>query len=64
VVDPWFGTFCHLLEMDWENVVHHFYNEVNQCTYVANFGCSLNFDIVYYESCHIQFNHLLVVDIT
>jgi hypothetical protein len=44
-----------MLDLDWEVVVHHFYREVN--TYadtLVNIGCSLDFDILFYENCLSQ----------
>jgi ribonuclease HI len=41
-----------LLEMEWEVVINHSYREANKCADVlANIGCTIDTQMVYYDSC-------------
>ena len=52
-----------LLQMEWEVKVKHGYRKTNRCAdELANIGCIMENDMMYYESCPTQINHLLVAD--
>jgi 3-mercaptopyruvate sulfurtransferase SseA len=41
-----------LLDMDWTIEISHTYREANKCAdAMANLGCSLDYDIVFYDMC-------------
>jgi len=52
-----------LLQMEWEVKVKHSYREANRCAdALANIGCIVGNEMMFYESCPTQINHLLAAD--
>jgi ribonuclease HI len=52
-----------LLEMDWEVEVSHIYREANKCAdALANIGCSLDYETLYYDVCPAQLSDLVATD--
>jgi ribonuclease HI len=52
-----------LLEMDWEVEVSHIYREANKCAdALANIGCSLDYETLYYDVCPAQLSDLVAAD--
>jgi hypothetical protein len=52
------------LDLDWEVVVHHSYREVNFCANVlANHGCLMEHESVFFTAYPSKFSHLLLADV-
>jgi hypothetical protein len=52
-----------LLALDWEVHISHLYREANQCAdALANMGCELSCNIVYFDVCQNRIKHLFVSD--
>jgi ribonuclease HI len=52
-----------LLALDWQVVVHHSYREANQCAdALANYGCSMDAGISFFDFCPSSIKHLLLFD--
>jgi ribonuclease HI len=52
-----------LLEMDWEVHISHSYREANQCAdALANMGCELSCNIVFFDACPSKIRHLFLAD--
>jgi hypothetical protein len=52
-----------LLAMDWTVEVTHMYCEANKCADgMANLGCSLSYDVMYFDSCAAQISELYHAD--
>jgi hypothetical protein len=53
-----------LLELDWEVVVRHSYREANFCAdALANHGCLVENDSVFFAAYPSKFSHLLIANI-
>jgi hypothetical protein len=53
-----------LLELDWEVKIAHVYRESNKCAdTLANIGCQLGREIVFYEGCPPQMRELVQADV-
>lgn len=53
-----------LIELDWKVLVKHTYREVNQCTNaLANIGCNMVNDCIYFDVCPSQIRHLFLADV-
>jgi ribonuclease HI len=53
----------NLLAMDWIVEISHTYREANKCADVlANIGCSLSYDVVFYDSCPDNISDIYVSD--
>ena len=53
-----------LLEIEWEVVVHHSYQEANQCSEaLINLECYLGYNMMVFETCSSQFNNLLATSV-
>ena len=53
-----------LLALDWEVVVHHSYCETNQCVdALANYGCSMDSGICFFDVCPSNISLLLRSDL-
>jgi ribonuclease HI len=53
-----------LLELDWEVNIAHAYRESNKCAdALANIGCQLGREIVFYEECPPQMRELVQADV-
>ncbi|GAU12737.1 hypothetical protein TSUD_122290 [Trifolium subterraneum] len=56
-------SICRLLEQEWEVKIAHSYREANSCAdALANIGCSLHLNIVYFDECPDQVKHLISAD--
>jgi hypothetical protein len=54
----------HLLEVEREVIVYHFYREANQHAHtLANYDCSMDYESTYFEACPPTVSHLLFADI-
>jgi hypothetical protein len=52
-----------LLDMDWLVEIAHIYREANKCVdALANIGCSLDYDIMYFDSCPSQISEIYEKD--
>jgi ribonuclease HI len=52
-----------LLAMDWTVEITHMYCEANKCADgMANLGCSLSYDVMYFDSCAAQISELYHAD--
>ncbi|MCI09825.1 putative non-LTR retroelement reverse transcriptase, partial [Trifolium medium] len=52
-----------LLELDWDVKIAHAYRESNKCADVlANIGCTLDREIIFYDSCPSQIKDLLLAN--
>jgi len=52
-----------LLQMEWKVKVKHSYREANRCAdALANIGCIMGNEMMFYELCPTQINHLLAAD--
>jgi L1 cell adhesion molecule like protein len=52
-----------LLAMDWIIDISHTYREANKCVdALANIGCSLSYDVMFYESCPDIMSNIYVAD--
>jgi len=53
-----------LLDIDWEVVVNHIYQEANQCAdALTNLRGSLEASLVLFDVCPPQFSHMLAADV-
>ncbi|CAJ2675557.1 unnamed protein product [Trifolium pratense] len=53
-----------LVDMEWEVHITHAYRESNQCAdALANIGCSIDKETIYYETCPSQIRELFLADI-
>ncbi|PNX94270.1 ribonuclease H [Trifolium pratense] len=52
-----------MLESDWEIKIEHAYKESNKCAYaLANIGCHLDRETIFYDSCPIPIKELLLAE--
>jgi hypothetical protein len=52
-----------LLEFDWDVKINNSYRETNICAdAMTNLGCSLEYDIIFFEECPRHIKNLLMVD--
>jgi ribonuclease HI len=53
-----------LLELDWEVVINHTYREANKCADIlANIGCTMDSNIVYYDTCPRECHMVTLADV-
>ncbi|KAK2365828.1 heat shock 70 kDa protein [Trifolium repens] len=53
----------NLLSMDWTVEMKHTYREANKCADgMANLGCTLRYDVIYFNSCPAQISELYHAD--
>jgi hypothetical protein len=53
-----------LLALDWEVVISHTYREANKCVdALANYGCSMDNEIIYFDRCPSSISNLLLFDV-
>jgi hypothetical protein len=53
-----------LLALDWEVVISHTYREANKCAdALANYGCSMDNGIIYFDRCPSSISNLLLFDV-
>jgi ribonuclease HI len=53
-----------LMDVDWSVEVSHSHREANKCADVmANIGCSLNYDVVFYDNCASQLAEIYAADL-
>jgi ribonuclease HI len=53
-----------LMDVDWSVEVSHSHREANKCADVmANIGCSLNYDVVFYDNCPSQLAEIYAADL-
>jgi ribonuclease HI len=53
-----------LLALDWEVVISHTYREANKCAdALANYGCSMDSGIIYFDRCPSSISNLLLFDV-
>jgi ribonuclease HI len=56
-------SICRLVNQAWEVKIAHSYREANSCAdALANIGCSLHLNIVYFDECPSQIRHLIFAD--
>jgi ribonuclease HI len=54
---------CRLLTMEWNVTIVHEYREANKCAgALANIGCNLEREVIYYEACPEEIRDILVAD--
>jgi ribonuclease HI len=52
-----------LLDLDWNVTISHTYREANKCAdALANLGCSLSYDLIFYDTCPDSMSHLFAYD--
>jgi hypothetical protein len=52
-----------LLTMEWNMTIVHEYREANKCVdALANIGCNLEHEVIYYEACPEEIRNILVAD--
>ncbi|CAJ2662636.1 unnamed protein product [Trifolium pratense] len=52
-----------MLDLDWEIKIEHAYRESNKCAdAMANIGCHLDRETIFYDSCPIRIKELLLAD--
>jgi hypothetical protein len=57
-------TIKKLLDEEWEVKISHLYREANRSAdALASMGCTLNFNIVYFETCPINIRELIHADV-
>jgi ribonuclease HI len=53
----------NLLSMDWTVEMKHTYREANKCAHgMTNLGCTLRYDVIYFNSCPAQISELCHAD--
>jgi hypothetical protein len=52
-----------LLDMDWNIEIFHTYRETNKCAdALANLGCSLGYDLVFFDDCPLTIRETFAND--
>ncbi|PNX95557.1 ribonuclease H [Trifolium pratense] len=52
-----------LLKMDWNVKILHEYREANKCAdALANIGCNLDHEVIFYEACPMEIGYILLAD--